>query len=179
MRLAEKPSGVLPWLEAGLDGVFESARRAPLYVAVSFAKSSCRRSSGPGDCGRCVHHPCRASWAEMFRIYDDLMSTGTSFVVCNVETNQTAFVARARDEHPACASASTWTGDCRVFRPGPHLPRSEPDRDGDWQPSELPDRHGRFALRDASGEMSASFEKASRERDELALPSVHGEPWSR
>ena len=37
---------------------------------------------------------------DTFRIYDELMSTGTGYVVCNVETDQAAFVARARREHP-------------------------------------------------------------------------------
>jgi hypothetical protein len=35
-----------------------------------------------------------------FHILDDLLATGTSFLVCNVETNQPAFVERVARTHP-------------------------------------------------------------------------------
>jgi hypothetical protein len=35
-----------------------------------------------------------------FPILDDLLSTGTSYLACNVETNQAAFVQRVSQTHP-------------------------------------------------------------------------------
>ena len=104
MRLAENQAVFCQAVvEAGLDvAFFESAAAPPLLSPRQFREvelPALKRALAIAE--GCVHHPVPCIMGgDVFRIYDELMSTGTSFVVCNVETNQTAFVARARDEHP-------------------------------------------------------------------------------
>ncbi len=88
---------------AGLDvAFFESAAAPPLLSPRLFRQvelPALKRiiAIAAGHVGHPV--PCIMG-GDTFRIYDDLMSTGTGYVVCNVETDQAAFVARARLEHP-------------------------------------------------------------------------------
>ncbi|WCJ60164.1 uroporphyrinogen decarboxylase family protein [Fontisphaera persica] len=88
---------------AGLDiAFFESAAAPPLLSPRQFREIELpalqRILSLAADI---VGHPVPCIMGgDTFRIYDELMSTGTHFVVCNVETNQAAFVARAKVEHP-------------------------------------------------------------------------------
>ncbi len=88
---------------AGLDvAFFESAAAPPLLSPRLFRRvelPALQRviAIAAGHVGHPV--PCIMG-GDTFRIYDDLMSTGTGYVVCNVETDQAGFVARARREHP-------------------------------------------------------------------------------
>lgn len=88
---------------AGLDiAFFESAAAPPLLSPRQFRELELpalkRILALAADI---VGHPVPCIMGgDTYRIYDELMSTGTDFVVCNVETDQAAFVARARVEHP-------------------------------------------------------------------------------
>ncbi|MCX8154935.1 MAG: hypothetical protein N3J91_00555 [Verrucomicrobiae bacterium] len=88
---------------AGLEiAFFESAAAPPLLSPRQFREvelPALRRILALA--AEIVGHPVPCIMGgDTYRIYDDLMSTGTQFVVCNVETDQAAFVARARVEHP-------------------------------------------------------------------------------
>lgn len=88
---------------AGLDvAFFESAAAPPLLSPRQFRElelPALRRVIAVAE--SYVRHPVPCIMGgDTFRIYDELMSTGTGYVVCNVETNQAAFLARARVEHP-------------------------------------------------------------------------------
>lgn len=90
-------------IEAGLDvAFFESAAAPPLLSPKQFREvelPALKRVIALAE--SLLRHPVPCIMGgDTFRIYDDLMSTGTGFVVCNVETNQAAFLARARVEHP-------------------------------------------------------------------------------
>jgi uroporphyrinogen-III decarboxylase len=90
-------------VEAGLDiAFFESAAAPPLLSPRQFRAlelPALRKVLSLAAAQ--VKHPVPCIMGgDTFKIYDELMSTGTGFVVCNVETNQAAFVARARQEHP-------------------------------------------------------------------------------
>lgn len=88
---------------AGLDvAFFESAAAPPLLSPKQFRElelPALKRVIAIAE--SYVKHPVPCIMGgDTFKIYDELMSTGTGYVVCNVETNQAAFVARARVEHP-------------------------------------------------------------------------------
>ena len=49
----------------------------------------------------CIGHPVPCIMGgDTFTILDDILSTGTNYLVCNVETNQAAFVERVARTHP-------------------------------------------------------------------------------
>ncbi|MCX7824912.1 MAG: hypothetical protein N2689_05080 [Verrucomicrobiae bacterium] len=104
MRLAENQGVfVKAVVEAGLDiAFFESAAAPPLLSPAQFREvelPALKRVIAVAE--SFVRHPVPCIMGgDTFKIYDELMSTGTNFVVCNVETDQKAFVARARVEHP-------------------------------------------------------------------------------
>ena len=104
MRLAENQAVFCQAVvEAGLDvAFFESAAAPPLVSPRQFREvelPALKRALTIAE--EWVHHPVPCIiGGDVFRLYDELMSTGTSFVVCHVETNQPAFVARARVAHP-------------------------------------------------------------------------------
>jgi uroporphyrinogen decarboxylase len=90
-------------VEAGLDvAFFESAAAPPLLSPRQFHDvelPALRRilELTASIVGHAV--PCIMG-GNTFLILDDLLSTGTGFVVSNVETNQTAFVERLWATHP-------------------------------------------------------------------------------
>jgi uroporphyrinogen decarboxylase len=104
MRLAENQAVFCRAIVAGgLDvAFFESAAAPPLLSPKQFRElelPALKRVISVAE--SFVHHPVPCIMGgDTYRIYDELMSTGTGFVVCNVETNQAAFLARARVEHP-------------------------------------------------------------------------------
>lgn len=104
MRLAENQAAFCRAIvAAGLDvAFFESAAAPPLLSPRQFRElelPALQRVIAVAE--SYVHHPVPCIMGgDTFRIYDELMSTGTGYVVCNVETNQAAFLARARVEHP-------------------------------------------------------------------------------
>jgi uroporphyrinogen-III decarboxylase len=88
---------------AGLDiAFFESAAAPPLLSPRQFREIELpplKRIIAIAE--SVVRHPVPCIMGgDTFRIFDELMSTGTGFVVCNPETDQAAFVARARVEFP-------------------------------------------------------------------------------
>ncbi len=90
-------------LAAGLDvAFFESAAAPPLLSPRQFHNvelPALRRilSLTAAEAGHAV--PCIMG-GNTYRILDDILSTGTGYVVCNVETNQQAFVDRLCETHP-------------------------------------------------------------------------------
>ncbi len=104
MRLAENQAiFARAVIRAGLDvAFFESAAAPPLLSPRQFHTielPALRRilELTASIAGHPV--PCIMG-GNTYRILDDLLSTGTGFVVCNVETNQAAFVERVAATHP-------------------------------------------------------------------------------
>ena len=104
MRLAEH-QGVLcqAIADAGLDvAFFESAAAPPILSPQQFHDLELpalrRILEVASNClGRPV--PCIMG-GNTFPILDDILSTGTNYVACNVETDQAAFVERVARTHP-------------------------------------------------------------------------------
>jgi uroporphyrinogen-III decarboxylase len=104
LRLAENQRGFCQAVQqAGLDvAFFESAASPPMLSPKQFhqvelpALRHVMRVAG-----ECVGHavPCIMG-GDTVRILDDILDTGTSYVVCNVETDQARFVARVSQTHP-------------------------------------------------------------------------------
>jgi uroporphyrinogen decarboxylase len=104
MRLAEN-QGVLcaAVVSAGLDvAFFESAASPPLLSPRQFhdvelpalrriLQVAAERLSHPVPC---------IMGGNTYPILEDILSTGTNYLVCNVETNQAAFVERVSRTHP-------------------------------------------------------------------------------
>jgi uroporphyrinogen-III decarboxylase len=88
---------------AGLDvAFFESAAAPPILSPRQFRElelPALKRILHLA--AECVGHavPCIMG-GNTFPILDELLSTGTNFLVCNVETNQAAFVERVWRTHP-------------------------------------------------------------------------------
>lgn len=90
-------------VEAGLDvAFFESAAAPPLLSPRLFREMelpALKRAIAVAE--SCVNHPVPCIMGgDTFKVFDDLLSTGTNFVVINPETDQAAFVARLRAEFP-------------------------------------------------------------------------------
>ena len=89
---------------AGLDvAFFESAAAPPMLSPKQFRElelPALRRilKLAAASVGHPV--PCIMG-GNTYPILDDLLSTGTSYLVCNVETDQKAFVERVTQTHPA------------------------------------------------------------------------------
>jgi uroporphyrinogen decarboxylase len=88
---------------AGLDvAFFESAAAPPILSPRQFRElelPALKRILHLA--AECVGHPVPCIMGgNTFPILDELLSTGTSFLVCNVETNQAAFVERVWRTHP-------------------------------------------------------------------------------
>lgn len=104
MRLAENQCRLCrAVVDAGLDvAFFESAAAPPLLSPRQFHDlelPALRQIIRLTEC--IVGHPVPCIMGgDTFRIIDDILSTGTGFVVCNVETDQAAFVRRVRETHP-------------------------------------------------------------------------------
>ena len=104
MRLAENQAVLCRAVaKAGLDvAFFESAAAPPILSPHSSTNWRCPPC---GACWKSRPMPsatrCRASWAATpIPVLDDILSTGTNYVACNVETNQAAFVERVSRTHP-------------------------------------------------------------------------------
>jgi hypothetical protein len=104
MRLAENQTVFTEAIvAAGLDvAFFESAAAPPLLSPRQFhgvELPALRRILELT--ASIVRHPVPCIMGgNTYLILDDILSTGTGFVVCNVETNQAAFVDRLCDTHP-------------------------------------------------------------------------------
>jgi uroporphyrinogen decarboxylase len=104
MRLAENQAVLCRAIAAaGLDvAFFESAAAPPILSPSMFREIELpalkRVMQIAGDCvGHSV--PCIMG-GDTFPILDELLSTGTNFLVCNAETDQEAFVKRVWQTHP-------------------------------------------------------------------------------
>lgn len=104
MRLAENQAVFSrAVIEAGLDvAFFESAAAPPLlsprqFRAVEFPALKRILETTAAIAGHPV--PCIMG-GDTVKILDAILETGTSYVVCNVETNQRAFVDRLCATHP-------------------------------------------------------------------------------
>lgn len=104
LRLAENQAGLCRAVKAaGLDvAFFESAASPPMLSPASF-----RAVELPAlqrilhIAADCVGHPVPCIMGgNTYPILADILSTGTSFLVCNVETNQRAFVDDVCRTHP-------------------------------------------------------------------------------
>lgn len=104
MRLAENQAGLCRAVaEAGLDvAFFESAAAPPNLSPKQFHElemPALRRVLEIAS--DCAGHPvpCIAG-GNTYPVIDDILSTDTSYVACNVETDQKAFVERVASTHP-------------------------------------------------------------------------------
>ncbi len=104
MRLAENQSVFCRAVaKAGLDvAFFESAAAPPMISPRQFHElelpALCHVLSVAAEC---VGHPVPCILGgNTYPVLDDLLATGTQYLVCNVETNQAAFVERAGQTHP-------------------------------------------------------------------------------
>jgi hypothetical protein len=104
MRLAENQRGLCQSVaRAGLDvAFFESAAAPPILSPRQFRAielPALKRAMAVA--GECVGHavPCIMG-GNTCPIVGDLLATGTSYLACNIETDQAAFVATVRRTHP-------------------------------------------------------------------------------
>ena len=104
MRLAENQVAFCRAIaEAGLDvAFFESAAAPPILSPRLF-----REIELPALCcilrvaAECVGHPVPCIMGgNTYPILDDILSTGTNYLVCNVETDQAAFIESVSWTHP-------------------------------------------------------------------------------
>lgn len=104
MQLAENQAPFCRVIvEAGLDvAFFESAASPPMLSPQQFHDlelPALRRIMAVAESK--VGHPVPCIMGgNTLPILDDILATGTGYVVCNVETDQAAFVAKARASHP-------------------------------------------------------------------------------
>lgn len=104
MRLAENQAVLCRAIvQAGLDvAFFESAASPPILSPRQFHDlelPALRRILQLA--AESVGHPVPCIMGgDTFPILEDILSTGTNFLVCNVETNQAAFVERVARTHP-------------------------------------------------------------------------------
>ncbi len=104
LRLAENQAALCRAVaQAGLDvAFFESAAAPPLLSPRQFHElelPALRRIMEIA--GNCVGHPVPCIMGgNTFPILEDILATGTSYVVTNVETDQRAFVRRVAQTHP-------------------------------------------------------------------------------
>ena len=89
--------------KAGLDvAFFESAAAPPILSPRQFREvelPALKRAMAVA--AECIGHPVPCIMGgNTFPILDDILSTGTNYLVCNVETNQAAFVERVARTHP-------------------------------------------------------------------------------
>ena len=104
MRLAENQAGFCRAItEAGLDAAFfESAASPPILSPSAFHElelPALRRILTLA--GECLGHPVPCIMGgNTYPILTDLLATGTNYLVCNVETDQAAFVETATRLRP-------------------------------------------------------------------------------
>lgn len=104
LRLAENQAALCRAVaQAGLDvAFFESAAAPPILSPALFRAvelPALRRVLQVA--ADCVGHPVPCIMGgNTYPILDDLLSTGTTYLVCNIETDQAAFVDRVARTHP-------------------------------------------------------------------------------
>jgi uroporphyrinogen decarboxylase len=104
MRLAENQERFCQSIvQAGLDvAFFESAASPPILSPKQFREielPALRRVIALAEA--IVGHPVPCIMGgDTFPILQDILSTGTGFVVCNVETDQRAFISKTKKTHP-------------------------------------------------------------------------------
>jgi uroporphyrinogen decarboxylase len=104
MRLAENQAVLCRAIvKAGLDvAFFESAAAPPILSPRQFHElemPALRRVLEIA--AECVGHPVPCIMGgNTYPVIDDLLSTGTNYLACNVETNQAALVERVARTHP-------------------------------------------------------------------------------
>jgi uroporphyrinogen decarboxylase len=104
MRLAENQAVLCrAVVKAGLDvAFFESAAAPPILSPRQFHElemPALRRVLEIA--AECVGHPVPCIMGgNTYPVIDDLLSTGTNYLACNVETNQAALVERVARTHP-------------------------------------------------------------------------------
>ena len=104
MELAENQAGLCQAVvDAGLDvAFFESAAAPPMLSPRQFHEvelPALERIIAVAE--EKVGHPVPCIMGgDTVEILDDLLSTGTGFLVCNVETDQQTFIVRAGASHP-------------------------------------------------------------------------------
>jgi uroporphyrinogen decarboxylase len=104
MRLAENQAVLCQAVaKAGLDvAFFESAAAPPILSPRQFHEIEMPALRRVLEIAAdAVGHPVPCiSGGNTFPVIDDILSTGTNYVACNVETNQAAFVERVSRTHP-------------------------------------------------------------------------------
>jgi uroporphyrinogen decarboxylase len=104
MRLAENQAVLCRAIaKAGLDvAFFESAASPPILSPRQFHEvemPALRRILEVA--ADCIGHPVPCIMGgNTYPILDDILSTGTNYLACNVETNQAAFVEKVSRTHP-------------------------------------------------------------------------------
>jgi uroporphyrinogen-III decarboxylase len=104
MRLAENQAVLCRAIaQAGLDvAFFESAAAPPILSPRQFREvelPALKRALAVA--AECTGHPVPCIMGgNTFPILDDILSTGTDYLACNVETDQAAFVERVSRTHP-------------------------------------------------------------------------------
>ena len=104
MRIAENQRGFCEAIvDAGLDvAFFESAAAPPLVSPLQFREielPALKRAIQVAE--SIVGHPVPCIMGgDTFPILEEILSTGTGYVVCNVETDQEAFVQRTKSSYP-------------------------------------------------------------------------------
>jgi len=104
MRLAENQAPLCRAVAAaGLDvAFFESAAAPPILSPRQFHEVELPALKRIIEvAANCVGHPVPCIMGgNTYPILEDLLSTGTGYLACNVETNQAAFVERVARTHP-------------------------------------------------------------------------------
>lgn len=104
MRLAENQAVLCRAVaKAGLDvAFFESAAAPPILSPAQFHELEMPALRRVLEIAAdCVGHPVPCIMGgNTYPVLDDILSTGTNYVACNVETNQAAFVERVSRTHP-------------------------------------------------------------------------------
>jgi uroporphyrinogen decarboxylase len=104
MRIAENQRGFCEAIvDAGLDvAFFESAAAPPLVSPLQFREielPALKRAIQVAE--SIVGHPVPCIMGgNTYPILESILSTGTGYVVCNVETDQEAFVQRTKSSYP-------------------------------------------------------------------------------
>jgi len=103
-RLAENQGALCRAIaKAGLDiAFFESAAAPPILSPRQFREVELPALKRILEvAAECLGHPVPCIMGgNTFPIVDELLSTGTNYLACNVETNQAAFVERVSRTHP-------------------------------------------------------------------------------
>lgn len=104
MQLAENQANFCRAIvEAGLDvAFFESAASPPMLSPKHFRELELPALKRILElASNIVDHPVPCIMGgDTILILDDILSTGTGYVVCNVETDQKAFIERVSETHP-------------------------------------------------------------------------------